>query len=317
MSNAHRLHIATDSSEQVRTHVDERAPSVLVIAGMDAPPTPRMLATWTAASAALPDHRVVLATLLRHPDDRSRSAYPLELAAEVPRRRADVDAPSYRYRRGERWAQRAATALMRWADERAEYDDHGRARNWIGERMAGPIALPLKYLYEPAHESQQRARVLALVGDPRVTTIVGCSFGGSIALDCLIRFYAEGLLPASRKLRLLTLGSNLGCILTRSRLYRSLPHDDHGKVAVPDNVHWQHFVSPSDVFVGASARPRMFTRCEQIEVQTGPLLAWPPNRAHAMGRYLATPQVRQVLSHALQQQTTADALALPMRRLTS
>jgi hypothetical protein len=301
----------TNSSEQVRPHVEAHAPSVLVIAGMDAPTTPRMLATWTAASTALPDHRVVLATLLRQADDAARCAYPLELAADVPRRRSGVKPPSYRYRRGERLARRTVTTLMRWADERARYDEAGRAQNWIGERMAGPIALPLKYLYQSAHEAQQRARVLALVSDPRVTTIVGCSFGGSIALDCLIRFYAEGLLPASRTLRLLTLGSNLGCILTHSRLYRALPHDANGKIAVPQGVLWQHFVSPSDVFVGASARPRRFTGCELIEVETGPLLAWPPNQAHAMGRYLATPQVLHALQGALQARpsvNSADAI---------
>jgi pimeloyl-ACP methyl ester carboxylesterase len=301
------LLLATSSSEPVRTNVDGLAPSVLVIAGMDAPPTPRMLATWTAACSALPDHRVVLATLLHNFDDSSRCAYPLELAADVPQRGRSVEAPSYRYRCGERLARRTVTALMRWADERAEYDEDGRARNWIGERMAGPIALPLKYLYDPAHEARQRARVLALLRDPRVTTVVGGSFGGSIALDCLIRFRAEGLLPASRKIRLLTLGSNLGCILTRSRLYRALPHDAHGKIAVPHNVHWQHFVSPSDVFVGASARPRGFGSCEQIEVETGPLLVWPPNQAHAMGRYLATPQVRQALQDALQTRPSVNS----------
>jgi hypothetical protein len=311
MFDSSHLLEATHSSEQVRTHVDARAPRVLVIGGMDSPPTPRMLATWTSASAraALPDHRVLLATLLRSHEDPMRSAHPLELAADVPRRSTAGRAPGYRFRTGERWARRTATKLMRWADEHAEYDDAGRAQNWIGERMAGPIALPLKYLYVPSHEACQRARVLALLADPRVSTIVGCSFGGSIALDCLIRFHADGLLPASRPIRLLTLGSNLGCILTRSRLYRALPRDARGKIAVPPCVRWQHFVSPSDVFVGASARPRMFSGCEEVEVETGPLLVWPPNQAHAMARYLATPEVREALHDALRADVRGRAAA--------
>jgi hypothetical protein len=295
----------TRSSEPVRTQVDARAPSVLVIAGMDTPPTPRMLSTWTAASAALPDHRVLLATLLRRQDDPTRSAHPLELAADAPA------TPRHRLRHGERWARRAATSLMRWADEHAEYDERGRARNWVGERMSGPIALPLKYLYEHEHEAQQRARLHALLADPRVTTVVGFSFGGSVALDCLIRSYAEGLLPSTRALSLLTLGTNLGCILTRSRLYRALPRDDAGKIMVPRQVRWQHFVSSSDVFVGAHARPRGFTGVEEIEVETGPLLAWPPNQAHAMNRYLATREVREALQEALQARpsvNSADAM---------
>jgi hypothetical protein len=309
MHDFFRLPLATHSSEQVRTQVDARAPSVLVIAGMDAPPTPRMLATWTAASAsaALPDHRVVLATLLRGHDDLTRSAHPLELAVDVPQRRAAVRAPCYRYRRGELWARRTATKLMRWADEQAAYDDEGRAQNWIGERMARPIALPLKYLYQPSHEARQRARLLALVRDPRITTIVGCSFGGSIALDCLIRFYAEGLLPASRAIRLLTLGSNLGCILTRSKLYRTLPRAADGKIQLAASVSWSHFVSPSDVFVGASARPHGFGGCQQVEVETGPLLVWPPNQAHAMSRYLATAEVRAALHEALQARPSVNS----------
>ncbi|HEX5661472.1 MAG TPA: hypothetical protein VFX59_29990 [Polyangiales bacterium] len=303
------IRLATHSSEQVRTQVDVRAPSVLVLAGMDTPPTPRMLATWTAASAqaSLPDHRVVLSTLLRSREDPARSLSPLELAVDVPQRRVTRHASRYRYRRAERWARRNATKLMRWADEHAEYDQAGRPLNWIAARMAPPIRLPFKYLYDPSHEAQQRARVLALVSDPHVTTIVGCSFGGSIALDCLIRFYAEGLLPTSRTIRLLTLGSNLGSILTRSKLYRSLARDADGKIAVPTSVRWQHFVSPSDVFVGAHARPHRFNRCEQIEVETGPLLAWPLNQAHGVGRYLATPEVRHALHEALQTRPSVNS----------
>jgi hypothetical protein len=316
MSEAIRLlNRDTGSSEQtVRTQCDARAPTVLVVGGMDTLPTPRILATWVAASgeASLPDHRVVVATLLRGRDDPSRSPHPLELAVELPARASGRDsAPTVRYSRAERVARRVATSLMRWADERAAYDDSGVASNLVGAAMGGAIALPLKYLYDPRHESAQRARIMALLAEPRLTTIVGCSFGGSVALDCLIRAFHAGAFARERRLQLLTLGTNLGQILTRSSLYRGLPRDVHGKIALPPNVRWKHFVSASDVFVGASARPRAFSGCEQVEVETGPLLVWPPNRAHGMGRYLATPEVRQALREALSPSvdTTRSSLA--------
>lgn len=282
--------------------VSNNVPTILLLPGMDTPQPARVVGSTlvACASAGLPAHRLLVSTLTRSADDAARLPYPLALRVEVPARSAR-DRKPVRARRNA-WLDRRCSELMtsalRWADDHATFDRNGHATNLVGRLMEVQIALPLLYLYHASHAQREHERFLRLLTDETITTIVGASFGGSVAVDNLIRAVREGSIPKTRRLRLLTLGTNLGTILTNSPLYRQL-RDARGLIQVPENVSWTHFYSPTDVFVGASARPRHFVGVEECEVDTGPLLGWPLTKPHAMARYLETEEVQRALRASL------------------
>jgi hypothetical protein len=282
--------------------VSRQANKVMIVGGMDTLPPARILGSLLLGydGAGLPEHRAIVVTLHRGAGDAAGLPYELGLSADIPQRTSH---PSLRARcptsRLDAWVSDLAPRVLRCADANARFDARGRGANWIGRLMAGSIRLPLSYLYDPGHAALEYARLVEILKDPQLTTIVGASFGGSVALDTLIRAIHQGHLKA-RPMTLITLGTNFGEILTRSPLYRGLPRTSDGRIACPPQLRWLHFFSPSDVFVGASARPRNFAGVQEVSVDTGPLLTWPPNKAHGMARYLRTPEVQSALRQALE-----------------
>lgn len=198
------------------------------------------------------------------------------------------------------------SGCVAWLDEHTRFDEHGEPANWLSSRVDRFTDFSTAALYERgAFGTALCERTLAALCEEPIDLVVAHSFGGTVALrSAWYLAHVAELPPVHGQFQLITLGTASGPTVTRSLMFGSVPRRGDKIALSPCIARWQHFVSPSDAFVGQGMLPRGFDGVEQVNVQTGAFIG--PGRGHALSAYLATPEVL----HAIQGALTPAARAL-------